>query len=429
MGLSAQDTTNDGSHVRYMPLEDVEKLDGYRPGGFHPMAIEDLLHDRYLVVHKLGFGAYSTTWLARDQTACRYVAIKVALAASDSHESIILHHLGGADLGYEVHPGKAIIPPLMDEFVLNGPNGRHRCFVTVPAGMSIDEAQDASCIRLFQLPVARAIAAQLIQAVAFLHSRGVVRGDLHPGNILLRLPEGLDRLSSDQLYKKYGEPHAEPVVRLDDGLLPKGVPTHGIVAIWFGKGSELILPSEAGIFLTDFGESYLPSNTARFQSNTPRLLVPPEVYFMPKERLSFPADIWTLACTVWTIIGQRPLFEGFMPSAEWVTKEHVEVFGKLPHEWWQKWEARSKWFDEEGSRNGGSVGRPWTERFEYSVQKPRLKYGMEEVGEDEKTALFVMLQSMMAFRPEERPTAEKILEFEWMRKWALPELERMRKML
>lgn len=41
---------------------------------------------------------------------------------------------------------------------------------------SLGEAKDASSIRLFQLPVARAMAAQLVQAVAFLHSQGIVHG-------------------------------------------------------------------------------------------------------------------------------------------------------------------------------------------------------------------------------------------------------------
>jgi serine/threonine-protein kinase SRPK3 len=39
-----------------------------------------------------------------------------------------------------------------------------------------------------------------------------------------------------------------------------------------------------------------------------------------------------------------------------------------------------------------------------------------------------MLKAMMAFRPGERPTAKEILKSEWMRKWALPDLERMREM-
>lgn len=40
--------------------------------------------------------------------------------------------------------------------------------------MTLAQAKDASYTRLFKLPVARAIVAQVIQAVAFLHHRGVV---------------------------------------------------------------------------------------------------------------------------------------------------------------------------------------------------------------------------------------------------------------
>jgi serine/threonine protein kinase len=41
---------------------------------------------------------------------------------------------------------------------------------------SIDMAKDGTSSAMFQLPVARAVAAQLVQAVAYLHSRGVVHG-------------------------------------------------------------------------------------------------------------------------------------------------------------------------------------------------------------------------------------------------------------
>lgn len=46
------------------PVEDFEK---YCPGGYHPICLNDTLHNgRYRIVHKLGFGAFSTVWLARD---------------------------------------------------------------------------------------------------------------------------------------------------------------------------------------------------------------------------------------------------------------------------------------------------------------------------------------------------------------------------
>lgn len=115
--------------------------------------------------------------------------------------------------------------------------------------------------------------------------------------------------------------------------------------------------SEARIFLAEFGESFLPSTTQHRYSKTPAILVPPEVYLLPLKTLSFPTDIWTVACTLWSIIEQRPLFEGFNPSADWMIKKNVDVIGKLPSKWWQNWDARLIWFSEEGRRNHGGVGR------------------------------------------------------------------------
>lgn len=167
----------------YIPIDDVEKLERYRPGGYHPITIGAWLKDQYRIVHKLGFGTYSTVWLARDEGAKKYVAIKITIAAGDpivSQESNILRQLGVAGLKAKLHAVAAYIPRILDEFSVSGPNGIHRCFVTAPGMMSLAEAKDASSVRLFQLPVARAIAAQLVQAVAFLHSQGIVHAGEYP---------------------------------------------------------------------------------------------------------------------------------------------------------------------------------------------------------------------------------------------------------
>jgi len=78
----------------------------------------------------------------------------------------------------------------------------------------------------------------------------------------------------------------------------------------------------------------------------------------------------------------------------------VNILGKLPPDWWQKWDGRLKWFNEEGVRIDGG-GQSWEERFESDVQMPRRENRMEEVGEEEKAALFDMLKAMMAFKPGE----------------------------
>lgn len=48
---------------------DDEGADGYRKGGYHPVAIGDTYSSRYIVVDKLGWGHFSTVWMAYDTIA------------------------------------------------------------------------------------------------------------------------------------------------------------------------------------------------------------------------------------------------------------------------------------------------------------------------------------------------------------------------
>lgn len=44
-----------------------EWIEDYHPGGYHPVHLGDVFHDgRYKILRKLGDGAFSTVWLARD---------------------------------------------------------------------------------------------------------------------------------------------------------------------------------------------------------------------------------------------------------------------------------------------------------------------------------------------------------------------------
>jgi serine/threonine-protein kinase SRPK3 len=50
------------------PGDIEEGRDEYRPGGFHPVYIGDVYAEKYKVLNKLGYGAYSTVWLVQDLT-------------------------------------------------------------------------------------------------------------------------------------------------------------------------------------------------------------------------------------------------------------------------------------------------------------------------------------------------------------------------
>lgn len=160
----------------YSFIEDAEDVSKYRAGGFHPVSIGDTMKEgRYRVVHKLGFGGYSTTWLALDMMRRRYVAVKICSADSreDSLEGV-LQQLSYSTQDDAAHPGERLVQTLMDDFDIQGPNGHHKCLVMPPAMMTIRDAKEASYSRLFRPETACFIVAQLVLAVDFVHAKGIV---------------------------------------------------------------------------------------------------------------------------------------------------------------------------------------------------------------------------------------------------------------
>lgn len=70
--------------------EDEEDEEDYVSGGYHPVHIGDTFStNRYVVVRKLGWGHFSTVWLARDDQRSRHVALKVVKSAPRYTETAI----------------------------------------------------------------------------------------------------------------------------------------------------------------------------------------------------------------------------------------------------------------------------------------------------------------------------------------------------
>ncbi|KKZ66558.1 hypothetical protein EMCG_07672 [[Emmonsia] crescens] len=427
------------SRVKYQFVEEVERLDYYVPGGYHPVMIGDeFCAGRYVIAHKLGFGRSATTWLAEDRRHSRLVALKISTAesAGRTHEMQILSRLANAISGL---PRKAIVhvQNMLDSFMFSGPNGTHQCLVMDAARINIHEAKEAAYHRLLHLPAARAITSQLILGLQFIHSQHIVHGDLHLANILLRLPLDMQDMTLEQLHARTGEPAKEQVVREDGAPLDIGVPSEVIVPVWLGLSSDEISLADSAITIADFGEAFDPQMTQQFTSHTPLLLAPPESRFAEPEEsdepLSFPGDIWTLACTIWGIFGSGPPFEAFPVTLDEVTIEHVEMLGKLPDRWWNKWGKRSNWFDEDGCKNVketlqqwyGNSARGWTQRFTEYIQRPRERKRFDTFSAEEENAFCDMMKSMLVLEPSKRATIEEVVGCEWMQKWGLPAVQKM----
>ncbi|CAE7217787.1 unnamed protein product [Rhizoctonia solani] len=112
--------------------EDEEDWEDYVKGGYHPVQIGDTFSDgRYTVVRKLGWGHFSTVWLAKDAKQNRHVALKVVKSAPRYTETALdeiklLQRLISGDVN---HPGRRHVIGFLDHFRHKGPNGNHVCMV------------------------------------------------------------------------------------------------------------------------------------------------------------------------------------------------------------------------------------------------------------------------------------------------------------
>lgn len=390
--------------------------------------------------------------MARDQKANEYNAVKICTADSSgaSNERAVLRHVRQLRVDCQ-DERSALVPTLLDDFHTDGPNGRHACIVTEPTRMSIlDTRETSSCYGLLHVPTARAVIAQLIHAVAYCHKKGVVHGDLHLNNMMFHFypTANIDELSQEAFYKRFGQPMAQPVKRLDGAPLEPGVPEQVMPGAWLGCASEKVGLADCPITLADSGEAYMvtppglmssPGHQQQQQQqappecHTPQRLRPPEARFSPSE-LGPASDVWTLAYAIFEIAGAHPLFFGsFILTEDSVTADWVDALGRLPEKWWAQWDGRAESFSKDGKRlnrrdeDDGDVGGSIEHRFERRSQELRRKSGMDEWAAEETAALLRMLKAMLMCRPAERTSLAEVLETEWMVKWGMPALEEMKK--
>jgi len=159
------------------PAEDLSK---YRPGGYHPVHLGDLYKaGRYRIIHKLGWGGYSTVWLARDEEASQNVALKINTSDAPPirNELTTLQQIQQIHVN-ETPPSIAGAVKLLDEFQIYGPNGNHQCIVTELLGPTISmtlEEYDLPSRRLSP-KWAKGVTRQLLTTLGSLHQHGIAHG-------------------------------------------------------------------------------------------------------------------------------------------------------------------------------------------------------------------------------------------------------------
>uniref|UniRef100_A0AAY5JXI2 non-specific serine/threonine protein kinase n=1 Tax=Esox lucius TaxID=8010 RepID=A0AAY5JXI2_ESOLU len=191
--------------------EEQEDPNDYCKGGYHHVKIGDLFNGKYHVIRKLGWGHFSTVWLAWDIQVKRFVAMKVVKSAEHYTETAVdeiklLRSVRNTDPG---DPKREMVVQLLDDFKISGVNGTHVCMVFEVLGHHLLKWIIKSNYQGLPLPCVKSIIRQVLQGLDYLHTKcKIIHTDIKPENILLTVNEPyVRRLAAEATeWQKAGAP-------------------------------------------------------------------------------------------------------------------------------------------------------------------------------------------------------------------------------
>ncbi|EGC42771.1 serine kinase [Histoplasma capsulatum var. duboisii H88] len=306
-----------------------EEPDFYGVGGFHRVALGDTFDDgRYRILRKLGYGQYSTVWLARDSKHQRYVALKIPRADCYGGPERVLLSKITETCARSKHEGRHFILPILHQFKHAGPNGVHVCFVFDVLGHHL----------YFQCSKYEDGRLPLLLGLDFLHTEcGVIHTDIHPKNILLGLENPHAAISR----------HLSEVSPRTDTRSGEVLPLREVMKI--PPISEI---REPHIRIIDFGVA-----TCRHEHHSHK--IQPPALRAPEVTIGAPwdagVDIWSVGCLIVEFMQGIVLFSGQESKhGDWTADDDrlartIEVLGAFPAELLKKGNRTREFFNEHGT--------------------------------------------------------------------------------
>ncbi|KAI8673051.1 Protein kinase domain-containing protein [Fusarium sp. Ph1] len=377
-----------------------EKTPNYDAGRFYPVHLGQVLNGRYQIATKLGYGANSTVWLARDRDRWRwsedkYVAVKVNGTSHASrrvppeNEVDNMNHISRVNPN---HRGWHFVRKHSNSFTINGTSGSHMCLVLAalrePLWLYrrryINNVIPPDTLKILVMLFCNPTEKLLIN-----------RPNLKPDNIMVKIedPAIVDRDVKDEfdnpLPQKYIDGRTIYLSRNNYGPLAK--PT-GIIQI------------------VDFDFSV---------RTTPGQIHPgaiqAEIYRAPEVILNagytHSADIWSLGVMV--IVGLAPRQGTFNPATpdepdEYDEQTHLgqitSLIGPPPKALLSKGQRTSMFYQNIGAPK--DLGRIPTD---FTLEK-----SITCMSEEEKTSFLHFVKRMLTWCLEERSSAKELLDDPWM---------------
>ncbi|KAG6013437.1 hypothetical protein E4U43_007287 [Claviceps pusilla] len=390
--------------VAALKLDVEEDPSMYIPGGFHPVSIGDTFHNnQYTVLRKLGYGQYSTVWLARDEIRERYVTLKVLRADSygGSHDIFEVEmHSKICQISKESsHQGRDHVLHYLDTFKHKGPNGEHVCLVFDVLGHHLNFQKAHFENRKLPAKCVKSIAKQLLLGLDFLHREcNIIHTDLKPTNILVQL-ENPDQVVSQYL--------SEVAPRMTDAHTP----LREVI-----KTPIMSETNQAHVRIIDFGVSSWGDNHLSEHIQSPFLRAPEVVIGVPWNSA---VDIWSLGCILVELLQGIVLFpcQGCKRGKWTAEDDHLgkitELLGPIPLSFIRQGSRASHFFDEHGKLVRVTEMPPTSlDRMLNGATKPFMK--PEDMSDDEIGLFIDFIKGMLTIDPGSRKSAAELLHHEWL---------------
>merc|ERR1712037_389998 len=136
--------------------DEQEASNEYEKNGYCPIEVGDFFHDRYQIIRKLGWGAFSTVWLAWDNKRKMFSALKVMKSKKSYYETAkdevdLLECIREADS----HEARRSVTTLLNYFTVDSIFGTHFVMVFGVLGPNLYKFLQKSQYQGIPIPVVK----------------------------------------------------------------------------------------------------------------------------------------------------------------------------------------------------------------------------------------------------------------------------------
>ena len=380
----------------------------------------DLLNNKYIVLHKIGGGAFSSVWLSYNSIDSKYYILKIQF--EDDYDDGLME---GKML---TRMKNNYIIKIYERFIIN----KNRvCLVLEVLGECLCSLLDYNSNTGLSIPIVKKITKQLLDGVKYLHeSRKLIHTDLKVENILLTsISPKIQQMKTDfektDLIKRFLELNKIQFSNLPsnrkkrnkiiknkkDNLFKHYKDFVCETLSNFNYSNDLvekinINSDNCDIKIADFGTCVELDDMFTDELQT-------EYYRSPEIILGYKynekIDIWSVGCIIVELLTGNLLFDPKKSKKYNRTTNHlldiVELFGQFDKSMISKCKYKNKFFNKKNE----IINCP---EIEFSSLKQF--FIINELSEKDAKELSQFLLPFFKFKPKERISANDALKLSWL---------------